>query len=310
MLVMEDERSQPIALGSGFFVKTNVIASNFHVIENASRGYAKLIGQKSKYNITGVVGLDSEHDLVLLAVEGANAPVLKLGENSKVAVGDTVFAEGNPEGLEGTFSQGIVSGIRQFDTNSLLQITAPISPGSSGGPVLDSEGAVIGVAVATYKEGQNLNFAIPSKQLEELLKIMGKPEPLSTKAVKPKKSFLGELGGSKSTDGVTVTSFSYDSVSIQAGEFSLSLANQLRDSVKDIYCLLVIYDTADNPIDSYVVKYPDVIPPGGAKRVTGRVDVSVERLNSPQPAFPYVPDPPRKPKGKIEFRILNFNMTE
>jgi len=81
----------------------------------------KLVGQKTKYNITGVVGLDAKHDLVLLAVENAAAPTLKLGDSSKVAVGDSIFAVGNPEGLEGTFSQGIISGIRQVDTNSLLQ---------------------------------------------------------------------------------------------------------------------------------------------------------------------------------------------
>ena len=60
LLMMEDERGQPLALGSGFFVKEKVIASNFHVVENAARGYAKLVGQKTKYNITGVVGLDSK----------------------------------------------------------------------------------------------------------------------------------------------------------------------------------------------------------------------------------------------------------
>ena len=59
---MEDGRGQPVALSSGFFVKEKVIASNFHVVEKAARGYAKLVGQKSKYNIAGVVGLDSKHD--------------------------------------------------------------------------------------------------------------------------------------------------------------------------------------------------------------------------------------------------------
>ncbi len=310
LLVMEDERGQPVALGSGFFVKEKVIASNFHVIEGASRGYAKLVGQKTKYNIAGVVGLDAKHDLVLLAVEDATAPALKLGDGAKVAVGDTVFAVGNPQGLEGTFSQGIVSGIREFDTNSLLQITAPISPGSSGGPVVDSEGKVVGVAVATFKGGQNLNLAIPAKYLDELMQNAGKPEPLTSKTKKMAKSLLDELGGSKSTDGVTVTGFSYDSTSVQSGGFSLSFANQLRDSVERIYCLLVFYDTDGAPIDTCIVQYSGVIPSGSAKRVSGRVDVSVERLNSPQPAFPYVPQPPRKPKGKIEFRILNFGLIE
>ena len=313
LLVMEDERGQPVALGSGFFVKEKVIASNFHVVEKSARGYAKLVGQKMKYNITGVVGLDSKHDLVLLAVEDATAPVLKLGDGSKVAVGDTVFAVGNPQGLEGTFSQGIVSGIRQFDTDSLLQITAPISPGSSGGPVLDSEGKVIGVAVATFKGGQNLNFAIPAKHLNELLQKTGKPEPLASKTTKATKSILDKLGGSKSTDGVTGRTFTYDA-DYQRGEFSFSLVNQLREPVKNVYCLLVFFDTSGNPLDVQVVQYPGIIPGGLAKRLKGAVDESVEKLNSALPCpdyeVPFKFPSPRKPIGKIEFRILNFDVTE
>jgi V8-like Glu-specific endopeptidase len=309
LLVMEDERGQPVTLGSGFFVKEKVIASNFHVVEKASRGYAKLVGQKTKYSIAGVVGLDAKHDLVLLAVEDATAPALKLGDGSKVAVGDTVFAVGNPQGLEGTFSQGIVSGIRQFDADSLLQITAPISPGSSGGPVVDSEGKVIGVAVATFKGGQNLNFAIPAKHVHELLQKAGKPEPLASKTTKGTKSILDELGGSKSTDGVTAGTFTYDD-SWQFGRFSFSLVNQLRELVKNVYCLLVFFDTAGSPIDVQVVQYPGTIPAGLAKRVKGKVEESVEKLNCPLPGFELYYPPPRKPKGKIEFRILNFEVVE
>ena len=152
LLVMEDANGQPISLGSGFFVRTNVIASNFHVIEGSSKGYAKLIGTKTKYDITGLLGLDATNDLVLLTVQEATSPSLLLADSHKVAVGDEVFVAGNPQGLEGTFSQGIVSGIRDVESETLLQITAPISPGSSGGPVLNSEGKVIGIAVPAVSE--------------------------------------------------------------------------------------------------------------------------------------------------------------
>jgi S1-C subfamily serine protease len=117
LLVMEDANGQPIALGSGFFVRENVIASNFHVIEGASSGYAKLIGQKTKYDITGLAGVDTMHDLVLLNVTGAMSPSLPLADSRQAAVGDEVFAVGNPQGLEGTFSQGIVSSIRDVESS-------------------------------------------------------------------------------------------------------------------------------------------------------------------------------------------------
>jgi hypothetical protein len=89
-------------------------------------------------------------------------------------VGDTVFVVGNPLGLEGTFSTGIISGVRHIDDDSILQMTAPISPGSSGGPVMDSSGVVIGIAEATFTSGQNLNFAVPGYYLSKLLVSVSK----------------------------------------------------------------------------------------------------------------------------------------
>jgi S1-C subfamily serine protease len=93
-----------------------------------------------------------------------------------------VFVVGNPRGLEGTFSQGMVSSIRGLDSGTLLQITAPISAGSSGGPVLDVLGNVIGVAVATIREGQNLNFAVPTNYLAALVDRIGVVQPLASNA--------------------------------------------------------------------------------------------------------------------------------
>ncbi|MCK5269803.1 MAG: trypsin-like peptidase domain-containing protein [Sedimentisphaerales bacterium] len=162
MLVMEDSNGQPLSLGSGFFVQEDVVATNLHVIEDAAGGYAKIVGKKQKYNIAGYVAIDYKRDLILLKIEKAKALPIDIGNSDEVAIGDEIFAVGNPKGLEGTFSKGIVSAIRKFEKDSLLQITAPISPGSSGGPVLNKEGKVIGIAVATFKGGQNLNFAIPA----------------------------------------------------------------------------------------------------------------------------------------------------
>lgn len=138
MLVMEDSNGQPLSLGSGFFVREGIVATNLHVIEGASKGYAKIVGKKAKYDISSVMGIDTKRDLVLLAIRDAKAPSLSLGDSHQVAVGDEIYAIGNPQGLEGTFSQGIIGSIREVGPDKILQITAPISPGSSGGPVLRS----------------------------------------------------------------------------------------------------------------------------------------------------------------------------
>ncbi len=99
------------------------------------------------------------------------------GDSKNLAIGEEVFAVGNPQGLEGTFSQGIVGSIRDLAGGSLVQITAPISPGSSGGPVLNGKAELVGVTFATYKGGQNLNFAIPSQYLKDLLAKKESPKP-------------------------------------------------------------------------------------------------------------------------------------
>jgi S1-C subfamily serine protease len=178
VLTMQDSRGNSLKLGSGFFVHDNLIATNFHVIKGASSGYARLVGQVEPYRIDGTVAVAEDRDLALLQVSGMSASPLQLGLET-VATGDTIYVVGNPEGLEGTFSQGIISSVRPLGDTEILQITAPISHGSSGGPVLNQHGEVVGVASAVLQEGQNLNFAIPASQLAGLLLKVGPVVPLS-----------------------------------------------------------------------------------------------------------------------------------
>ena len=104
----------------------------------------------------------SGKDIALIKIKAVDLPFLALGKSSAVDVGDTVFSLSTPLGmLQNTLSDGIVSGIRLGDGYKYFQISAPISHGSSGGPIFNSNGEVIGIAVATIEEGQNLNFAVP-----------------------------------------------------------------------------------------------------------------------------------------------------
>ena len=178
-LEMQDSNGLPLGFGSGFFVRDNLIATNYHVIEGAARGTAKLVGQFSTYTIEGVTATDKTNDLALLKVTMYGINPLPLGNSSDVKIGETVYVAGNPRGLEGTFSNGIISSRRDPYTTERLQMTAPISPGSSGGPVLNSKGEVIGVSFMTLVGGQNLNFAIPSRYLTELLTESKPAKPLT-----------------------------------------------------------------------------------------------------------------------------------
>lgn len=302
LLVMEDANGQPVSMGSGFFVREGIITTNLHVIEGAARGYAKLIGQKRKYEIPGTVGIDETSDLVLLAVNGAKAPSLPLGDSAEVMVGDEVYVVGNPLGLEGTFSQGIVSGVRQFGSDTLLQITAPISPGSSGGPVLNSDGKVIGIAMATFESGQNLNFAIPASYLASLLTNIKVVTSLSEKK-KPRqvKSILDDLGR-PSNEAVIGAELTWQYAYGQSGEYAFSLRNRLREPVKEVYCLVIFYSRDGAPIDVDVVRYLGVILPRLAKRVTSKVDGSVQELTTRMGSL--------TPSTKVEFRVLDFQIVE
>lgn len=158
-----------IGLGSGFFVAPNIIATNYHVVAGATVGQCKTNDSDKKYKIEGYVAVDKSVDLILLKVAELNRPAIKLAASPKVEIGQKVYAIGSPKGLDATISDGIVSGLRDFEGHKLLQITAAISPGSSGGPVLNNNGELIGIAVAQVAEGQNLNFAIPKSYLELLL---------------------------------------------------------------------------------------------------------------------------------------------
>lgn len=296
LLVMEDGNGQPLSLGSGFFVRNGEIASNLHVVEGAARGYAKIIGQKAKHDVEAITALDSFRDLVVLKISAARASTLILGNSDAVQVGETVYAVGNPQGLEGTFSQGIVSSIREVGNDKVLQITAPISPGSSGGPVLNGKGEVIGVSVATFRGGQNLNFAIPSNYLKALLGKSGNPKRLAQgKPVKAQRSILADLGG-RSSEGVVGGQLTWDLPGNQfSGTYSFSLRNQLREPVKNVYCLLIFRNAQGDPLDVDVVKFNGIIPGGLAKRVTSRVHESIGVLTKWR-------------DSAVEFRILDFEI--
>lgn len=310
LLVMEDANGQPLSLGSGFLVRDGEIASNLHVVEGAARGYAKLVGQKTEHDIQGITAVDPERDLVVLKISVSGSPVLSLGTSDAVQVGESVYAVGNPQGLEGTFSHGIVSSIRDVGTDKLLQITAPISPGSSGGPVLNSKAEVIGVSVATFRSGQNLNFAIPSNYLKTLLAKTGPAKPLAeAKPAKAQRSILADLGG-RSVEGVVGGTFAWKDQNYEVdGDYTITLRNQLREPVRNVYCLVVFYDRAGNPLDADMLLYRDVIPAGLGKRTSGSVDASVKRLTTP---------PSREnqfmssftPTTKVEFRVLNFEIVQ
>lgn len=286
LLEMNDPQGQPVSLGSGFFIADGIIATNAHVIEGAASGTAKLIGSEQKFSILGTVALDLHADLALLKV-GGSAPALNLGPDSKPAVGDKVYVVGNPLGLEGTFSEGIISGIRSIESDSILQMTAPISPGSSGGPVMNDSGTVIGVAVATFKDGQNLNLAVPVAYLSKMWAAASQRSvvtPLAQQASGGSDRSMVDGIGTRVESGITVSDFKLNYSKVGYGGdkagFEMRITNKLPVAVAQVKLRVIYRDASGSIMDFEDFSYSLEIPPGLTKTVT--MENSEEALRAAQ----------------------------
>ncbi len=159
-----DAEGNPINLGSGVVTGRELVTTNCHVIEEAGRVEVTYQGN----NFPATPGaMHQERDVCQIRVPQLNAPraVLSTG---RLRVGQRVYAIGAPEGLELTFSEGIVSSLRDFDGSQYIQTSAAISQGSSGGGLFDVEGRLIGITAFFIAEGQNLNFALPASWIVDL----------------------------------------------------------------------------------------------------------------------------------------------
>lgn len=164
-----DSRGEKLSRGSGFFIAPDRVVTNRHVIDNAYKAEVHSF-TGAVYPVKGVIAIDAEGDIALLRVDAPAGQVRPLAlDRTSPQEGESVFVIGNPLGLEGSVSNGIVSAVRDIPTfGRIIQITAPISPGSSGSPVVNMLGQVIGVATLQVTGGQSVNFAIPSERISQL----------------------------------------------------------------------------------------------------------------------------------------------
>lgn len=151
------------SLGSGFNVDSNgLIITNYHVVKNATKILVKF-RNGDIFPVSKIFNMDISKDICILKINGFDLPTVQLGNSNNVNIGEDVVAIGNPQGFENTVTNGIISGKRDFGGVVLLQTSTPISPGSSGGPLFNMTGEVIGITSASWVESktQNINFAIP-----------------------------------------------------------------------------------------------------------------------------------------------------
>ena len=164
-----DARGEKLSRGSGFFIDADRIVTNRHVLDGAHRAEVHS-STGSIFQVKGVLAVDAEGDIALLKIDMPTPPIKPLPlDKTSPQEGESVVVIGNPLGLEGSVTNGIVSAVRDIPTfGRIIQITAPISAGSSGSPVVNMQGQVIGLATLQITGGQSVNFAIPSERISQL----------------------------------------------------------------------------------------------------------------------------------------------
>ena len=169
-------------VGTGFIVdKTGIVATNLHVVAGESAIRIRLL-DGTQYQVLQIAGVDIGRDLALLRIKaGKDLPTLRLGDSDAVSAGDQIVAIGNPLGVfDYSVTSGLISQVRPLCPQeevaaqhckqelTVLQISAAISPGSSGGPLFNQFGEVVGVTTAIITAGQNINLAVPGNYLKQL----------------------------------------------------------------------------------------------------------------------------------------------
>jgi hypothetical protein len=305
-LVALDDHEQPLCLGSGFFTSANgLVATNAHVIEGAAKVVIRWQGKSG--TATRIVRFDPRFDLVILQSSFSATPALKLGDSELATVGEEVIALGNPYGLEGTVSTGIISGLRLMNGAKHLQITAPISPGSSGGPIFNSNGDVIGIATATLSSGQNLNFALSANLINEIHD--------SNLTFAATKLIPSDNAGTHSYRDLVFADHITEHLSNYHGEdlnsLTLSIQNKTSHTICDLKILIITknylgemlnYYLYDLSQPSFFANYPRCIAAGLAKQF----DINVLTKNYNMAIKPS--NPWKQNKGSYEIRILDFKI--
>jgi hypothetical protein len=169
VIIASGKDQQDEALGSGFVVDQDRIVTNHHVIQGMSRAFV-LFSDGKVQPVSEVVSDSAEQDLIILAVETGQRRPLPFGDEFSLREGDAVYAIGAPKGLELSFTNGIVSSFRRLNSQFLIQTTAPIAPGSSGGPLLDNLGRAVGVTTSRITDAPGIYFSVGIGDVRRLIR--------------------------------------------------------------------------------------------------------------------------------------------
>src|SRR5688572_5513140 len=185
LLVVEafDANGEKMGAGTGFVVREDgAFITNYHVVEEAASLRVTALNGEPQTRVL-VLATDAPRDLVLLQLPGAGMPALALGDDAQLRTGDAVYVMGNPIGMAGSFAGGMISARREVEGVAMLQVTTPISPGTSGGPLMDAQGRVVGVATLFAEGATAVGLAVPVQYVRGLLAAAGEPRAFAAGAL-------------------------------------------------------------------------------------------------------------------------------
>ena len=164
-----DKSGKELGYGSGVFISAaGEAVTNWHVLDGASSAKIKAYDGKN-YDVIGIYDYDAKNDLARIQIGGSGFTPMKVNTSGTQMNGATIYAIGNPKGLESTITSGIISSAhRMVNGVEFIQMSAPISSGSSGGALINAKGELIGITTAYVEDSQNLNLAIPTTKLSKL----------------------------------------------------------------------------------------------------------------------------------------------
>ena len=288
LIISYDQEGIPFSQGSGFFINNDSLVTNYHVIEGASRVEIKLLGNESIIRNAKVIAASEKHDLAIIKTN-KSFDYYNIDSLYKDAIGSRIFTIGNPRGLEGTISEGIISAKRKEDYD-LIQITAPISPGNSGGPLINEKGYVIGVSTFTFKNSQNLNFSVPIKYISECKNYVSKP-------------ITKRRNITKNKTAISMTNFKKNKIN----KFELmSFRNNTQSFIKSLSGVIIYKSYSGEIIDYQVINSDILIPPNLAKQMKIRSfdqDMNYSNKDMYKTTF-------KDEYVYAEFRLLSYEIEE
>ncbi|MGI9384735.1 MAG: S1 family peptidase, partial [Methyloligellaceae bacterium] len=243
----------PSSTGVGFYFEDNLIATSFHLLRDANAIHIRNIGTGAETKDARIKSYSAEFDVAVLK-SGMSASPLKLASGSEGREGDVVVAIGNPGGLPASMSAGTIRGVRAINGSPVYQISAPVSPGSSGGPVFDGDGAVVGITTFSLKNAQSLNLAMPVSVIA----------PLADKDMAWKRTQLiyTMQPDNKEISSISLSKFSKAGTST---EEEVSLKNNTQEAIENVRFVMVYKDRGGQVFDHRLRQVAGPIPPGSVQ---------------------------------------------